>query len=109
MQKAFSDLRMAIFQQQEAANVAKSSQVSMDSLARSTELAFYQYEIGHIDQINFLDAERQLFDAGINLISAQRDQLSAIVYFCMALGGGWTEDGQGQNQNDIAADTLDKE
>ena len=40
-----------------------------------------------------LDAERQLFAAELQLATALRDRLNAVVSVCMALGGGWSDPG----------------
>jgi multidrug efflux system outer membrane protein len=41
-----------------------------------------------------LDAERQLFSAELQLATALRDRLNAVVSVCMALGGGWADPGK---------------
>ena len=41
-----------------------------------------------------LDAERQRFAAELQLASALRDRLDAVVSVCMALGGGWEDPGK---------------
>lgn len=91
VQQAFSDIRQALATQREAAFITKSQEDAVASLYRTTELALLQYEAGYADQLSLLDAERQLFSSGIDLITARRDQLEAIVAVCMALGGGWRD------------------
>lgn len=40
-------------------------------------------------RLDVLDAQRQLFDAEIELARTNRDQLVALVQIYKALGGGW--------------------
>jgi multidrug efflux system outer membrane protein len=38
-----------------------------------------------------LDADRNLFDAELNLAQARRDELLTVVQLYKALGGGWQQ------------------
>ena len=57
---------------------------------RAVDLSQVQYEEGLIDYLNVLDAQRQLFEAEIELARTQRFQLVSLVQLYKALGGGWT-------------------
>lgn len=91
VQTAFKDLRVALTQQREADAIVRSYQLQVDNMTRATELARIQYDNGYTDYLTVLDAERTLFTAEMQLASALRDRLNAVVAVCMALGGGWED------------------
>lgn len=91
VQTAFKDLRVALTQQREADAIVRSYQAQVDNMTRATQLARLQYDNGYTDYLTVLDSERQLFTAEIQLASALRDRLNAVVAVCMALGGGWED------------------
>lgn len=93
VQSAFQDLRSSLAAQHEADAIVKAMQIEVQSLRRATELARLQYDNGYTDYLTVLDAERQLFSAELQLASALRDRLNAVVSVCMALGGGWKDSG----------------
>ncbi|MDE5833640.1 MAG: efflux transporter outer membrane subunit [Desulfovibrio sp.] len=93
VQSAFKDIRDALTSQREAGAVVKSTQIEVESLRRATELARLQWDNGYSDYLTVLDAERQLFQAELNLAAAMRDRLDAVVSVCLALGGGWKDSG----------------
>jgi multidrug efflux system outer membrane protein len=49
-----------------------------------------RYRGGVVSYLEVLDAERQFFDAEIELARAKLDQLRAYVELYRALGGGWS-------------------
>lgn len=55
-------------------------------------LATLRYLEGEVDYLNVLDAERSLFNAQLDDIQAQADNLNAVVSLYAALGGGWIDD-----------------
>lgn len=93
VQSAFQDIRNSLTSQREAGAIVNSMQIEVDSLRRATELARLQYDNGYTDYLTVLDAERQLFAAELQLATALRDRLDAVVSVCMALGGGWKDSG----------------
>jgi len=52
----------------------------------ATELA---YKGGVVSYLEFLDAERQLLDARLQLVQIRRQELTSVVTLYRALGGGW--------------------
>lgn len=94
VQTAFKDLRVALTQQREADAIVSSYKLQVDNMTRATDLARLQYENGYTDYLTVLDSERQLFTAEMQLATALRDRLNAVVAVCMALGGGWEEQTQ---------------
>lgn len=93
VQVAFQDIRNALTSQREADAIVRSTQIEVDSLRRATELARLQYDNGYTDYLTVLDAERQLFSAELQLATALRNRLDAVVSVCQALGGGWKDSG----------------
>ncbi|MBQ3059756.1 MAG: TolC family protein [Desulfovibrio sp.] len=91
VQSAFEDIRTSLTSQREADAIVRSMRIQVESLRRSVEIARLQYDNGYTDYLTVLDAERQLFSAELQLASALRDRLNAVVSVCMALGGGWED------------------
>lgn len=94
VQSAFEDIRVSLTSQREADAIVRSMRIQVESLRRSVEIARLQYDNGYTDYLTVLDAERQLFSAELQLASALRDRLNAVVSVCMALGGGWEDPGK---------------
>ena len=94
VQTAFKDIRTSLTSQREADAIVRSMQIQVESLRRSVDIARLQYDNGYTDYLTVLDAERQLFAAELQLASALRDRLDAVVSVCMALGGGWEDPGK---------------
>jgi multidrug efflux system outer membrane protein len=62
-------------------------------LARSLGYAHDRYQAGYASYLEELDAQRNLYQVEINLITLQRTQLENMIGLYRALGGGWTPDG----------------
>lgn len=59
------------------------------SLGEVLRLARISYDTGTKNYLDVLDAEREYFQAGLNLSQRRRQQELALVQFYKALGGGW--------------------
>lgn len=59
-----------------------------------SKLANLRYKGGIESYLAVLDADRQLFDAELQLASVERDQLLTMVQLYQALGGGWENEGR---------------
>lgn len=94
VQAAFQDIRTSLTSQREADAIVRSMQLQVESLRRAVDIARLQYDNGYSDYLTVLDAERQLFSAELQLATALRDRLNAVVSVCMALGGGWADPGK---------------
>ncbi len=94
VQTAFQDIRVSLTSQREADAIVRSMQIQVESLRRAVDIARLQYDNGYTDYLTVLDAERQLFSAELQLATALRDRLDAVVSVCMALGGGWADPGK---------------
>jgi len=63
----------------------------VDALARYESLARRRYDNGYVDYLEVLDAERQLFDAQLQLIRLEAAELGSIIAVYKAFGGGWVD------------------
>ena len=52
-------------------------------------LAYVRYRGGVDTQLNALDADRDLFQAELNLAQIRLEELLTVVQLYKALGGGW--------------------
>ena len=59
------------------------------TLQDRSRLAYLRYEGGVDTLLNALDADRDLFEAELNLTQTKRDELISVVQLYKALGGGW--------------------
>jgi multidrug efflux system outer membrane protein len=91
VQSAFSDIRTALVQQKENAEIVQSYKAQVESLLKAADLARVRYDNGYSSYLEVLDAERQLFGAEMQAATALAKRLNSIVDVCMALGGGWED------------------
>jgi outer membrane protein, multidrug efflux system len=61
----------------------------VESLRQGVELADLGYRGGVASYLEYLDSERQLFDAQRGLVQIRRQELTNVVTLYRALGGGW--------------------
>lgn len=61
----------------------------LEAAQKYTSLAYAQYNMGVINYIDVLDAQRRYFDAQVGLSNAVRDEYLALVNLYKVLGGGW--------------------
>jgi len=55
----------------------------------TVRVANLRFNAGYSTQLDKLDAERQLYAAQLDVVTAQQDRLSAVLTLYKALGGGW--------------------
>ena len=89
VQNAFRDMRDALTQQEQYANMVRSLEIMVADLRKAVDLAKTRYDNGYSAYLEVLDAQRSLFNAQLDLASAHSNQLAGIVNVCLALGGGW--------------------
>lgn len=89
VQDAFREAQNALVANRKARAIAAAQSTQVDALRRSLHLARLRYDNGYSSFLEVLDAERSLFQAEVSLVSARRDQLTAVVDVYRALGGGW--------------------
>ena len=63
------------------------------AMQRSYELTKKQEDAGLIGVTDLLNVEENLLSAEMNLSTARKNELSAVVNLCKALGGGWKASG----------------
>jgi multidrug efflux system outer membrane protein len=88
VQSAFREVLDALQGQQLIGGVREANAQQVAALARATELAELRYDQGDIAYLELLDVRRNLFQAEIDLVAAQRDALLNTVDLALAVGGG---------------------
>jgi multidrug efflux system outer membrane protein len=63
----------------------------VSTLQDRSRLAYLRYQGGVDTLLNALDADRDLFDAELNLAQTKRNELLALVQLYKSLGGGWQQ------------------
>lgn len=94
VQTAFEEMRNALVIQANTALISETLQSTVKTLQRSVDLARLRYENGYSSYLEVLDAERSLFQSELQLAEVRATHLSAIVNVCLAMGGGWMDNGQ---------------
>ena len=61
-------------------------------LAQSLSFAKDRYEAGYASYLEQIDAQRNLFQAEIEVINLRQSQLDNLIALYRALGGGWSAD-----------------
>jgi multidrug efflux system outer membrane protein len=89
IQQAFREVEDALVFHRKVREIRTERERRVAATRRALSLATLRYEGGLATQLDVLDAERQLFSAELELTSAARDQLAAVVQVYKALGGGW--------------------
>lgn len=89
---AFREVNDALVENVMDEKIVKEHEIQVEVLGEYLHLATLRYEEGEVDYLNVLDAERSLFSAQLDLVTAQADRFSAIVQLYGALGGGWVYD-----------------
>jgi multidrug efflux system outer membrane protein len=103
IQTAFREVSDALIGYRKTREQRVQQELLVEALADSAALANTRF-LGGIDSyLQVLDAERQLFDAELELSRVQANELLNIVQLYKALGGGWQPD---QSTAGAAADTA---
>lgn len=90
---AFREVEDALVGHRQAKAQAKVQQKRVAVLQDYLNLATLQYNNGQTDYLNILDAERTLFAAQIDLVTAEAGIFTTLVNLYKALGGDWAMDG----------------
>jgi multidrug efflux system outer membrane protein len=91
VQIAFREVLDGLQGQALIAGVRDANAEQVAALSRATELAELRYGQGDISYLELLDVRRGLFQAQIDLVSAERDTLLNTVDLALAVGGGLGE------------------
>jgi multidrug efflux system outer membrane protein len=92
IQSAFRDVSDALVGYQKTREQRVQQALLVEALAESAMLANLRFIEGIDSYLQVLDAERQLFDAELELTRVQTNELLNIVQLYRALGGGWQPD-----------------
>ena len=89
--QAFRDVADALVEQRKRREFRVQQELLTRSAEDTSRLADVRYKGGVSSYLEVLDSERQVFDAALGLVRAQRDEVLAVVRLYRALGGGWQE------------------
>jgi multidrug efflux system outer membrane protein len=89
IQQAFREVEDALVFHRKVREVRTERERRVAANHRALSLVTLRYERGLSSQLEVLDIQRELFSAELELASATRDQLTAVVQLYRALGGGW--------------------
>jgi outer membrane protein, multidrug efflux system len=91
IQNAFREVSDALVQYRKVKEIRTQQELLVTTLQDRSRLAYLRYEGGVDTLLNALDADRELFDAELNLTQTKRDELVSMVQLYKALGGGWQQ------------------
>ena len=86
---AFQEVNDAITTHKIYLDLVETQRVRVDALVRYLYLANLRYQEGQTDYLDFLDAERQLFQGQLDLEAAKGFSFVSYVQIYQALGGPW--------------------
>ncbi|MBR4592904.1 MAG: efflux transporter outer membrane subunit [Elusimicrobiaceae bacterium] len=89
VQTAFQEAYDALTANRLDRDIFDSYQAQTEAMQRSYELTKKQEDAGLIGVTDLLNVEENLLSAEMNLATARKNELSAVVNLCKALGGGW--------------------
>ena len=92
--QAFRDVGDSLVEYRKRREFRLQQEALVISSRDAARLADIRYTGGVTSYLEVLDSQRQLFDAELELVRANRDELLAIVRLYRALGGGWQEEPQ---------------
>src|SRR6266404_4233346 len=90
IQTAFTDVSNALIAHQRVRESRLKQEALVATLQDRTRLAYVRYQGGVDTQLNALDADRDLFQAQLNLAEIRLNELLSVVQLYKALGGGWS-------------------
>jgi len=91
IQTAFREVSDALVQYRKVREIHTQRELLVTTLQDRSRLAYLRYRGGVDTLLNALDADRDLFNAELNLAQTRRDELLALVQLYKALGGGWQQ------------------
>lgn len=89
VQTAFKETQDALIASSAAREVQEAQTTQLTALNRALHLATLRYDNGYSSYLDVLDAERNTFQAELNLVNAKLDRLNAAISLYKAIGGGW--------------------
>jgi multidrug efflux system outer membrane protein len=89
VQQAFREVADSLDGNRKLAELRTQQEGLVESLRQSVEVADLRYQGGVASYLEYLDSERQLLDAQLQLVQIRRQVLINVVALYVALGGGW--------------------
>jgi multidrug efflux system outer membrane protein len=89
IQTAFSEVSDALIAHQRVRESRQQQEALVTALDDRLRLAYIRYRGGVDTQLNALDADRDLFQARLDLAEIQLNEILSVVQLYKALGGGW--------------------
>jgi multidrug efflux system outer membrane protein len=89
IQTAFTEVSDALIAHQRVRESREKQQALVEALQDRLRLAYLRYRGGVDTQLNALDADRDLFQAQLDLAQLRLQELLSVVQLYKALGGGW--------------------
>jgi multidrug efflux system outer membrane protein len=89
IQTGFTDVSNALVAHQRVRESRVQQELLVAALQDRTRLAYVRYRGGVDTLLNALDADRDQFQAELNLAQIRRNELLTVVQLYKALGGGW--------------------
>jgi multidrug efflux system outer membrane protein len=89
IQTAFTEVSDALIAHQRVRESRIQQELLVAALQDRTRLAYVRYRGGVDTLLNALDADRDQFQAELNLAQIRRNELLTVVQLYKALGGGW--------------------
>ncbi|HEU4509166.1 MAG TPA: efflux transporter outer membrane subunit [Pyrinomonadaceae bacterium] len=91
VQNAFREVSDALVQYRKFKEIRTQQGLLVDTLRDRSRLAYLRYRGGVDTLLNALDADRELFNAELDLTQTKRNELLSLVQLYKALGGGWQQ------------------
>ncbi|HWW74200.1 MAG TPA: efflux transporter outer membrane subunit [Pyrinomonadaceae bacterium] len=91
IQNAFREVSDSLVAYRKVKEVRAQRELLVNTLRDRARLAYLRYNGGVSTLLDALDADRELFDAELNLARVRRDELLSVVSVYKALGGGWQQ------------------
>jgi len=89
IQTAFTEVSDALIAHQRVRESRERQAALVDTLGDRVRLAYLRYRGGVDTQLNALDADRDLFQAQLDLAQLRLQEMLSVVQVYKALGGGW--------------------
>jgi outer membrane protein, multidrug efflux system len=91
IQTAFREVSDMLIQHRKIREIRAKQESLLATLKDRARLSYLRYRGGVESLLNALDADRDLFDAELELAQTRRNELLALVQLYRALGGGWRQ------------------
>src|ERR1017187_2648429 len=89
VQQAFREVADSLAAGRKLAELRTQQEGLFESLRQGVDLADLGYRGGVASYLEYLDSERQLLDAQLQLVQIRRQELTNVVTLYRSLGGGW--------------------